>query len=271
MIESLSQSAMNMWDRCGEQFRRRYIDDEIVPPGIAARIGTGVHKGAEVNHKAKRTTRTDEPLSVVQDAARDGYVQACQQGVFFAPDEVAGAMKTLAAGVDITTNLAKLYHKSLAPKIQPAIVEERLTLEVEGLWLPFSGIVDVYTEDDWLPDLKTADKKWANGRADTETQATIYNELVAERIGHYPSKISFEVFTKSKMEHHSFETTREHGDWLILVEKAKLMLKSIQAGIFPPAQPGSWICSPAWCGWFFSCPYISVRLKNTKGKTSHEF
>jgi hypothetical protein len=265
MIESISQSALNMWDRCGEQFRRRYIEEDIMPPGIAARIGTGVHKGAEVNHRAKKITRKDEPLSVVQDAARDGYINACQEGVYFAPDEVASAQKTLADGVDITTNLAKLYYGSLAPKVQPAIVEERLFLEVDELWLPFSGIVDVYTEDDWLPDLKTADKKWPNGRADTEIQATLYNELVAADTGHYPAKISFEVFTKSKMEHHSFETTRTYDDFAILIEKAKILLKSIKAGVFPPAPPGNWACSSAWCGYFFSCPYISPRLKNTKG------
>jgi hypothetical protein len=266
MIESITQSALGMWDRCGEQFRRRYIDDEIIPPGIAARIGTGVHKGAEVNHRAKKVTRKDEPLSVVQDAARDGYVKACQEGVYFAPDDVAGAKKTLAEGVDVTTNLAKLYHSSLAPKIQPVIVEERIFLEVDALWLPFSGMADVYTEDDWLPDLKTADKKWPNGRADTEIQATLYNELLAARTGHYPVKISFEVFTKSKMEHHSFETTRTPDDFLILVEKAKLMLKSIKAGIFPPAPPGSWVCDPRYCGWWHSCGFISRRLKDTKGK-----
>lgn len=265
MIDSITQSAMNMWDRCGEQFRRRYIEDEIIPPGIAARIGTGLHKGAEVNHKAKKISRKDEPLSVVQDAARDGYVHACQDGVYFPPDELGSAKKTLIEGVDVTTKLAKLYHESLAPKLQPVIVEERLFLEVEELWLPFSGIVDVYTEDDWLPDLKTSDKKWPNGRADTEIQTTLYYELMVSRTGHYPRKISFEVFTKSKMEHWSFETIREPDDFLILVEKAKIMLKSIKAGIFHPAQPGSFWCSVKWCGYWFSCPYISQRLKNTKG------
>lgn len=265
MIESITQSIINMWDRCGVQLEFRYMRDIVIPPGIAARIGTGFHKGAEVNHKAKLSSRKDEPLSVVQDAARDGYVQACQEGVFFAPEDVASAKKQIAEGVDVTTNLAKLYYESLAPKVQPEIVEERLFLESEELWLPFSGIIDVYTEDKWLPDLKTADKKWPSGRSDTEVQATLYNELVAAKTGTYPAKISFEVFTKSKMEHHSFETVRSRDDFGILIEKAKLMLKGIKAGIFHPAQPGSWWCSSSWCGYWFSCHYISERLKNTKG------
>jgi hypothetical protein len=36
-------------------------------------------------------------------------------------------------------------------------VEEKMAMDV-GLDLPLQGIIDVFTTDHWLPDLKTADK-----------------------------------------------------------------------------------------------------------------
>lgn len=262
MIEFISQSMMNQWFRCPESFRRRWIEGDIIPPGIAARIGTGLHKGAEVNHRAKVITGEDEPLSIIQDAARDCYVKTVRnEGVFFPPDELSSARKQLLEGIDTTVALAKLYRESFAPKVLPYLIEERLTLDRPGLPIPFAGTIDLLTNDNWLPDIKSAEKKWPSGKADTEIQATLYRELVRERTGSYPNKISFEVFTKSKLEHHSFETTRTPEDFELLVRAAAAILKSIQAGIFHPAQPGAWNCGAKWCGYWWTCPWVPEHRK----------
>ena len=39
----LSPSQMGMYCRCGEQYRRRYIEKEIIPPGFALIKGGSVH------------------------------------------------------------------------------------------------------------------------------------------------------------------------------------------------------------------------------------
>ena len=74
MIDSIHQSSLGTALRCGEQFRRRYIEGERVPPGVAAGRGTGVHKANEVNLNQKVITGTDLKLSDLKDAARDGFV-----------------------------------------------------------------------------------------------------------------------------------------------------------------------------------------------------
>ena len=71
MIKHLSISQLGMFQRCGEQWRRRYLDEEVFPPGIAARVGSGVHKAAEINFKSKMQTGEDMPLDAVQDAAAE--------------------------------------------------------------------------------------------------------------------------------------------------------------------------------------------------------
>lgn len=262
MIEFVSQTMLGQWFRCPEQFRRRWIENEIIPPGIAARIGTGLHKGNEVNCRAKIVTGQDEPLSVVQDAARDGYVKALQEGVFFPPDEVPTAKEKMAEGVDTTVTLAGLYHKSLAPQVQPAMIERRILMEAPGLDVPFAGTVDVLTTDGWWFDIKSAARKWPEGRADSDVQATLYGELVRAETGKYPARLSFEIFTKTKEPaHQHIETTRQPEDFDALVSRSQVMLRSITAGIFPPAEVGHWLCSPKWCGYWYSCPYIPAHKK----------
>lgn len=257
MIKNISYSLINSWSMCGELVRQVYFLDNRVPPGIAAKIGGGVHKGAEVNHRAKIHTRQDEPLDVVQDAARDGYVKSVKEGgVFFPPDEAAGAKKALAEGVDRVTSLAGLYHSDLAPKIQPVAVEERITLAPNGLLLPVVGIIDVVDEDNWVPDIKTAGRSWSQDRADTSHQATIYRELAKQEYGQEP-RMSFEVLVSTKTpKHQSLETVRTDEDWDLLKKRIRIMLEQLQAGIFPPADPGHWKCAPKWCGFWWTCPYI---------------
>lgn len=261
MIEFLSQSMIGQWGRCPEQVRRRWIEGDIIPPGIAARIGSGVHKGAEINHAQKIHTGIDEPLDVIQDAARDEYVRRVNDGVFFPVEELPTAKKQLSEGVDMVTALAWLYRESLAPLVNPVAVERVITLE-DDLPLPLRGIVDVYTHDKWLPDIKTAARKWPQSSADSSIQATLYRQLIKEEFGEYPEKISFEVFTKGKKPaHHSIETTREAADYEILKLRIHSVMKSINAGIFPPAEAGHWCCSRRWCGYYYSCQYIPKHKK----------
>lgn len=262
MIEYINQTILNAWTMCPERVRRRWIEGEIIPPGIAARIGSGVHKGAEVNHFAKIISGKDEPLDVIQDAARDGYMKSIQEGVFFAPDEAASARKQLAEGVDTTVTLAGLYGENIAPKVQPAIVEKTITMAVDSLDIPFIGTVDVYTVDKWMPDLKTAARSWPESRAHSSFQMTLYNELIAHETGEYPDKLSIEVLVKTKQpKTQSIETSRKPEDFAVMVKRAQLMMQMIRAGIFPGADPSHWSCAPAYCGYYWTCPYIPKHKK----------
>jgi len=261
MIEYFSQTAINQFFRCGEQFRRRYIEGEIIPPGIAAKIGTGLHKGAEVNYWAKLITGTDEPMDIVTDAARDGYVKSLQDGVFFPPDEISGAKKKLAEGADIAVSLARTFRTELAPTVQPKLIEQALYLEVPDLPLPFRGVIDLLTDRHEWRDLKSSEKKWPEGRVDSEIQATLYWKLVKESTGQAPNRLFYDIFTKSGFKYQCVETERAEADFDVLVDKAKVMWKSITAGVFHPAQAGNWLCSQKWCGYFWSCKFIPAHRK----------
>lgn len=120
MITHLSASQLGMFQRCGEQWKRRYLEGEVIPPGIAARIGTGVHKAAEANFRFKMETGQDWPLDAVQDAAAEAYDKALSQGVFISPDEAPGAKLAMAEGKDTAVALATLFRRELARPYSPA-------------------------------------------------------------------------------------------------------------------------------------------------------
>lgn len=223
---------LSMFLRCPQQFERRYLRGEIIPPGIAARRGSATHKAAQLNHEQKLHTQADLPLEHLQDAARDHYVHLIKEdGVFIPKDRVADKDKLLAAGLDATVRLTTLYREALAPAIVPVLVEEKLTLEA-GLDLPLMGTIDVFTLDQWLPDLKTAEKSKSPKDAEYSLQLTFYAGLLAYQTGAWPKKLSLEVLVNTK----------------------EPKLQSLLT-----CDPNAWVCSPNWCGYFGTCAYAIKR------------
>ncbi len=259
-MEAITPSMLGMFLRCPYQFERRYLRGEIIPPGIAARRGSATHKAAQLNHEQKLHSQADLSVEDLQDAARDHYLSLIrEEGVFIPKDHLPDKDKLLAAGLDATVKLTALYRQSLAPAIQPRLVEEQLTLDA-GLGLPLRGTIDVLTTDHWLPDLKTADQGKAPKDADSSLQLTFYAGLVAHQTGVWPRKLSLEVLvnhTKPKLQ--SLPTTRGPAEWTNLLHRVYLMLAQIATGLFPPCDPCAWLCSPNWCGYFWTCTYSLKR------------
>ena len=259
MLPFISQSMIGQFYRCPEQFRRRWIDKEIIPPGIAARRGTAVHKAAAVNHLQKIVSMTDLPLGDLQDAARDEYVRVVKEGIFIPKEEAPAAKKLIGAGLDSAVSLTEVYHRDLAPQIQPIMAEERQIIDV-GLPVELQGTIDVVTDSRWLPDMKTAAKSKSINEAHNSLQLTFYSGLYYSKFGHWPEKLSLEILVATKdPKLQSLETTRGMDDWQQLLARIQLMLAQIETGLFPPCDPGSWICSPQWCGYFSSCKFSNRR------------
>lgn len=218
-----------------------------------------MHKGIEVNHKAKLLTGKDEPLSVCQDAARDEYCRLIfDHGVFFPKEELSSAKKQLSQGIDITVGLTKSYYEKLAPQVQPVLVEKKIYMEDPDIEVPFVGTIDLLAKPNWLTDMKSATKKWPENKIKTDIQVTLYYKLIKAETGKYPDKMTVEVFTKTKdFEHQTLKAERSEVDWVLLKKRIQLMLKMIKNGCFPPCDPGSYLCNPRYCGYYASCAYTS--------------
>ncbi|MBO4313952.1 MAG: PD-(D/E)XK nuclease family protein [Desulfovibrio sp.] len=262
-INHISPSMLGLFCRCQEAFRRRYVEGIIIPPGIAACIGTGMHRGAEANHKQKMQSGVDMPIGDIQDAARDAYRKAVSDGVFIPAGEEAEAPKELAKGADTAVSLAAAYAVHVAPKINPVAVEEKMTAYVDDLPVPFMGIIDVLDKSDWCPDLKSSGRKWPAGKAAGNMQPPIYRHLLRETRGIADATMSFEVITHNG-EHQHVPVEVHDEDIAPVIARAKGLLFALNSGVFLPSEPGHWMCSPKWCGYWYSCPHVPAYKKNAR-------
>jgi hypothetical protein len=261
-INHLSASQVDQFSRCGIQWYKRYIDGLKIPPGIAALTGSSAHEAFELNFKSKLTTGEDLPLSDLEDCAATAYREKLdRQGVFIARENLPSAQADLSDGRDMAVAICKPFKEDFAHTIQPAMVEEKMTLDVEGL-PTIVGYLDLYTSDGRLSDSKTTKRKWPQNDVDTATQPTLYREMIKAKTGSYPRVMTIDQFIKTKEPRfESTETIRTSDDFRILTDRFKVMLKMVQAGIFLPAQPGAWNCSAKWCGFFAGCAAIPEHRK----------
>lgn len=261
MIEAIHQSTLNMALRCGEQFRRRYIEGDIIPPSIPAGRGTGVHKANEVNMKQKVESKVDLPTGDLTDAARDGYVHSLKNGVYIPKEEQSEKKKLLNIGLNDTIRCTEVYSVDVAPKIQPIDVEHPFDIDV-GLPLRLAGRMD-YTERPELGDLKSTSMKWPDGRAQAEIQRIFYSLAFEKTKGIRPDFTFHVLIARRNREGKPTSTDYQKitlrctdRDYKVLFAKLRAFVNMLQKGVFLPANPTSWWCSAKWCGYYESCEYV---------------
>ena len=246
--------------RCGEQLRRRYFLNEIIPPSIAACRGTGVHSANKINLRQKIQTKSDLSLSDIKDATRDGYIAATQKnGVFLTREDQSAKKRLLNEGLEDALRCAKVYRELVAPKLQPIAVEEKFTIDV-GLSLLLAGIMD-YQEVPRIGDLKTTTKTWPENRIHQEIQPVFYSFVHEHEKKIRPEFIYHILVARRGKTGPTSEALQEQtmtatdGDYRALVAKLRMFCKIVEMGIFVPANPTSWWCSEKWCGYYLTCPY----------------
>ena len=255
MIDAIHQSMVGMWLRCGLQFERRYLLGEIMPPSIAARRGSAVHKAAELNNLQKVSSHEDLPLDVLQDAARDEYVRLLKdEGVFIPKEDLPSKAAILNDNLNQAVRTTEAYRKDVAPKIQPILVEKSATIDI-GLDLPISGRLDLGTIDG-IRDIKVQGQTKNQAWADAEIQPDFYWHLYKEITGAYPQSFTYDALVPLKeVVKYNPLVTRRQSNLTRIRQYCAALLRDLQTGSFRPADPESWICSPKWCGWWNTCAY----------------
>jgi hypothetical protein len=256
MIRNIHQSSLNMAFRCGEQFRRRYIEGHIIPPSISMGTGTAIHKGANENFKHKIIKGEDLPLDAVLDAARDGFVNAFKDGIFI-PDQGKKKEDVLNDGLNTAIRLSTLFRKDIAPSIMPVATEKYFEVQIPEVSLPLAGTMDLETETG-IEDFKTAGKSWSEGQIRKETQPFFYGIAKNALTGVQPSfKYIVLVDLKTPKIQEQFLTSQEvmQGKTM-LINKLQAFMQMLQTGTFLPAIPSAWWCSPDWCGYYRTCKFV---------------
>jgi hypothetical protein len=262
----LSNTQMDMASKCMEQYRRRYLERERIPPGFALVRGGAVHSAAEVNLRQKIQSGADLPVKDVVEIAEAAFETRTQGGILLDPDEQSRGLKIVKGEArDATVRLARLHAIQQAPALDPIAVEETIRVELPGLPRDFLGVIDVVSKGDRLADLKTTTKAKQQEEADQSNQLSGYSFIWKVKTGIMP-KLSLDVLvdTGSSQRRQVLETTRDDQDLAIFGRKFVTLCDQLEAGVFAPAPVGVWWCSGKYCGYHASCPFVRPG-KRTQG------
>lgn len=255
----ISPSQVSSYTRCGEAYRRRYIEREIIPPGIALIKGTALHKGAEVNFSQKIKSKLDLPTKHVVEAAVDTLKNVVQrEGLFMTKDEqLIGKTKIVGQATDRVAATTTLLMTAVAPRTQPTAVENEIKIEIPESSHDLVGILDL-TCGEYITDVKTSSKTWTQEQADQSSQMTFYAMLYRGQTGRDPAGISIEnIVDKKEPEAVQLTTSRTMADYTPMFHRINAVVNAVNMGNFPPATDGAWWCSARFCGYWATCRYIN--------------
>jgi PD-(D/E)XK nuclease superfamily len=270
-IEEWTNSALMKLERCGEAFRRRYIEGEVIPPSPRMLRGTVVHRIAADALRRKLFTKTLPALEEVRDYAADEFEAQWAGGVSFYDEQPeGGAIVEKARSKDFSIDLSTFYVGSIAPRIDPIAVERRIRVRPRDSDIVISGGVDLIAREapakpdglatEVIRDTKTTERTPRANAAEVSQQLTMYAMIRHAEIGSLPSRLTLDHLVQTPaartVRHVPLVTTRTHDDVAALVRRLNTAVHAVERGVFMPAPPDAWYCSPKWCEYYASCVYV---------------
>ena len=257
----LSATQMEMYSRCPESYRRRYVEGEKIPPAVAMLKGTGLHRAAETNFRQKVETHRDLPTSQIVEAAVAAFEAELAAGVTLdVEEESIGPTKVIGQAKDDVADLAEVHARHQAPDYQPTLVEEQVRIELPGP-RDLLAVIDLVDDERRVVDFKTAKRKKSQDDVDGSVQLTVYAAAHQALTGERPAVVRLDtlVQTSKKTERQILDSTRDDADLVALSHRINAITAAVDAGIFPPTTPDNWMCSQRWCGFWRTCPYVAKR------------
>lgn len=253
----LSASQVSMYGRCPEQYRRRYIEKDIIAPGAAMIRGTAVHAGAEHNFTQKVKSGSDLPVNEVVERAVDAVEQKVKhEGIELSEEEKSHGKTAVVDGIKLAAaSLSVVMMKEVAPAIQPIGVEEKVRIELPEATRDLLAVLDIRTPKT-VEDFKTTARSKGKAAWEGDTQMTMYALTFRALTGKDPESVRVHELVNTKVPKAvTHDLAFGIADYNPLVRRVNATLKGIESGNFPPTASGSWWCSPKWCGYWSSCPY----------------
>lgn len=260
-MNHLSVSQLGMYSRCPESWRRRYAEGEIIPPGIAAIRGSGLHGAADFSMRWKAEYGTNTKPDELRDIAVARLDERLEDSdVLLTPDEKSvGRQIIIGQARDSVARMGHFWGCTTQTEYQPLDplrVEERFTIPLPRLGIDFVGIIDLTDDQGRVVDWKTGKRSPSQRDADTSAQLTAYALWHHRRTGNPPAEVRLDAIIGGKETKRVLrQSHRNKLDYERLLERIKVTLQAIKAGVFPPCNPDDWQCSATWCGYWHTCKY----------------
>jgi RecB family exonuclease len=259
-----SNSALACLERCGEQFRRRYIEKERVPPAPKMIRGTAVHRVASTSMLRKMETQEIPSTEEAKDLAADFFEVEWAGGVTFEQEQTEESVAaTKATSKDFAVDLSAFYVEELAPAINPVAVERHITVKPKDSDLVIHGTIDLIDAapgGEQIRDIKTSEKSPSKDVAEKSQQLTMYAMIRLAEKGELPAGLTLDYLVRTparaERKHVPLRTTRDQGDVVSMVNRINTAVEAVKRGVFVPTSTENWWCSRQWCEYWSTCVYV---------------
>jgi hypothetical protein len=261
---TIRPSSLTTYADCSRRWAARQLVAEIkeagyrlrfeAPTHIGAAVGSGVHAAAAYTLGEKRESGTLGNDSEAEDRAIEEFEARAEHGLMW--DDTTD---TLGVAKRQIARMTKMYRRTLAPEIEPLLIEERLEGDLGDGW-SISGQLDTLNGDPdaALRDLKTGTRQRANG-----VQYGAYVMLFRGH-GYTVDRISEDYLRRVRIDREQPEP-EEHPiaigpaieDAWALIEDIKRSARIFENRLSDPngraphtafrANPGSSMCGDKWC------------------------
>lgn len=273
----LSPSRLKTLARCGEMFRRQYVEGERSPSSVAMAIGNAVHATAHgdgkewIERRRHLSVGDAEMLAVtnVDEARKDGLLED-------------GTEVDQATVVDETAAYARLFSTEVAPMREPLSVEQTLgaIIEVPGLGdVKLQCIVDAVERDANDPsirlvtDVKTSRARYDDGTraasrakgaeriptgkpnaAEADIQLATNAMLYSVEMGEDVKQVEFQVIVKTQNPYaQRIRANVNPENFAGVRERYAIAARQIEADVFLPTTDPT-VC--AYCAFRESCRFV---------------
>lgn len=239
----ISVSQINMYLRCPAQYMFRYERGIVLPPKTPLTKGKCVHKGIETNYSQKIDTFEDLKLSDVQDAVSTEFEVAKSETDF--EDNDPGKVK------DEAISLVTLYHKEVAPTVQPLAVEQKVEVELGDTKL--LGFIDVIDSEGYIRDTKTASKTPSADEATKSLQLTAYSLAYRVLYGGDEAGVKLDYLIQTKTPKTvTLTAQRTEKDIARFENIMAAVARAIDSQNYYP-NPTGFMCNERMCGYHHLC------------------
>ena len=247
---------------CGHRFYLRHVKAIHRPKSPNLAIGSVTHDASASNLIHKIANAKLMPEDEVLDHARDGIKFEIGEGEGLSDDGLRPIDKKRQAEiVDETIAFSRVHYNEVAPKTNPAIIEQDVngrTLELPSVEWPYVldmrhwpfniagkiDLLDLNSDGEFdIHDTKTTRRKPADDVAEANIQMTPYSMAVHYILDQpYPirSSLDFLVIGRKKLGDEAMyrKTERSAAHENIFLRIFERAVKTIEAGLFLPADPG---------------------------------
>lgn len=253
----ISYSQLNMYLRCGEQYRRRYLEGHIIPPSGTMQRGKKCHLAEQKNFETKIITAEFLSSDAVCDVFSTEW-EASKHEIAFTPEELAeGSPATIMGKMkDTGIGLLEVFQREQLKYCNPVACEDEFWVRFEGgAALPILGYIDRVDKGDVISELKFQSKSPVNAEILSDTQMTFYDLGYRSKYHRAPKQLMKQYAIATKEPKTTYQQCNGRSPEAIdrLLCRIEKFMDGITKGIFLPAAIGSWCCSPKWCGYWDTC------------------